>query len=228
MALVCNVFLGGKQFYQTLPTGTLKFRCCERYQNHVWNPDGVVVEHRRTHWRTLLSVEIPTQALIFPVYHQAQILNAVSSLNLDPRTHCMLVDRVLSLAQHMMPGPLTGYYIVADLEYVQVEHQEVEPLDGVEYFFANLDVENDDSDSAQCASALVDKLMNERSFVVSDNNSELDLDTCGICLDEFSSTVGAKVTRMHCSHLYHQSCILPWLKKQNTCPTCRRIVEDEE
>ena len=76
------------------------------------------------------------------------------------------------------PGSLTGYSMVVNLEFLQVEHQEVDALEGVEYFFANLDIDYDNSisafveeDLAQCASKnVVEKLMNERSFVVSDND----------------------------------------------------------
>ena len=44
-------------------------------------------------------------------------------------------------------------------------------------------------------------------------------DHCTICLDEFC--VGSEVTRMPCSHVYHQDCIVEWLKMSNLCPLCR-------
>ncbi|KAK2664004.1 hypothetical protein Ddye_002578 [Dipteronia dyeriana] len=42
---------------------------------------------------------------------------------------------------------------------------------------------------------------------------------CVICLEEIS--VGSEATRMPCSHVYHQDCIVTWLKQSNLCPLCR-------
>lgn len=42
---------------------------------------------------------------------------------------------------------------------------------------------------------------------------------CAICKDAF--TVGNVVNQLPCFHLYHPSCILPWLSARNTCPLCR-------
>ena len=63
---------------------------------------------------------------------------------------------------------------------------------------------------------------------LTDNDDEEDVDygTCSVCLEDFSSTVGLKMVVTDCSHFYHASCLLPWLKRQNTCPTCRRRVVD--
>ncbi|PSR89638.1 E3 ubiquitin-protein like [Actinidia chinensis var. chinensis] len=45
------------------------------------------------------------------------------------------------------------------------------------------------------------------------------VDGCAICLDEFH--VGSEVIRMPCSHVYHDDCIVSWLKTSNSCPLCR-------
>ncbi|KAI9175025.1 hypothetical protein LWI28_026318 [Acer negundo] len=42
---------------------------------------------------------------------------------------------------------------------------------------------------------------------------------CVICLEEIS--IGSEATRMPCSHVYHQDCIVTWLKQSNHCPLCR-------
>ncbi|XP_027153053.1 uncharacterized protein LOC113753152 [Coffea eugenioides] len=42
---------------------------------------------------------------------------------------------------------------------------------------------------------------------------------CAVCKDEIS--LGVEVTRLPCSHHYHQDCIMPWLSIRNTCPLCR-------
>ncbi|CAI9760717.1 unnamed protein product [Fraxinus pennsylvanica] len=42
---------------------------------------------------------------------------------------------------------------------------------------------------------------------------------CVICKEEM--TKGRDVCELPCNHLFHWMCILPWLKKRNTCPCCR-------
>lgn len=44
-------------------------------------------------------------------------------------------------------------------------------------------------------------------------------DTCLICRDQMST--GKKLP---CNHVFHESCILSWLEKQNNCPTCREVL----
>ena len=43
--------------------------------------------------------------------------------------------------------------------------------------------------------------------------------TCSICLNDFTNFTYAKKTP--CGHVYHASCIIPWLLVKNTCPVCR-------
>ncbi|XP_024188439.1 E3 ubiquitin-protein ligase Praja-2 [Rosa chinensis] len=42
---------------------------------------------------------------------------------------------------------------------------------------------------------------------------------CAICKDVL--TIGTEVNQLPCFHLYHPSCILPWLSTRNSCPLCR-------
>lgn len=42
---------------------------------------------------------------------------------------------------------------------------------------------------------------------------------CSVCKEQF--TVGEELLKMPCTHLYHNDCIIPWLKLHDTCPTCR-------
>lgn len=42
---------------------------------------------------------------------------------------------------------------------------------------------------------------------------------CPVCLLKFKKK--EKLHQMPCKHLFHSSCILPWLKNTNSCPLCR-------
>ncbi|KAG2691186.1 hypothetical protein I3843_09G219700 [Carya illinoinensis] len=42
---------------------------------------------------------------------------------------------------------------------------------------------------------------------------------CAICKEVLTS--GTKANQLPCFHLYHPSCILPWLTTRNSCPLCR-------
>lgn len=42
---------------------------------------------------------------------------------------------------------------------------------------------------------------------------------CAVCKDPLS--IDAEARQLPCSHLYHPSCILPWLRTRNSCPVCR-------
>lgn len=54
---------------------------------------------------------------------------------------------------------------------------------------------------------------------------------CSVCLNELILCGGddgdgeERVSRMPCGHVYHESCILTWLKKRNCCPLCRKPLE---
>lgn len=42
---------------------------------------------------------------------------------------------------------------------------------------------------------------------------------CAVCKEEMKK--GRDVCELPCQHLFHWMCILPWLRKKNTCPCCR-------
>ncbi|KAM7210529.1 hypothetical protein V8F06_014085 [Rhypophila decipiens] len=48
---------------------------------------------------------------------------------------------------------------------------------------------------------------------------------CVICVDEMVK--GEKASVLPCSHLFHGECVTMWLKQHNTCPVCRRSIEEE-
>jgi len=49
--------------------------------------------------------------------------------------------------------------------------------------------------------------------------------SCPICSNEFA--LDASETQLPCSHLFHESCLLPWLEMKRTCPICRFEINNE-
>ncbi|GMT28955.1 hypothetical protein PFISCL1PPCAC_20252, partial [Pristionchus fissidentatus] len=50
---------------------------------------------------------------------------------------------------------------------------------------------------------------------------------CFICMDQFTQ-VGDRVAEMTCGHIFHTDCIIPWLKRNKTCPVCRAEVNSRD
>ena len=44
-------------------------------------------------------------------------------------------------------------------------------------------------------------------------------EACPVCLEGLS--MGLEAMRMPCLHVYHECCIVEWLRKCNLCPLCR-------
>ena len=45
---------------------------------------------------------------------------------------------------------------------------------------------------------------------------------CAVCVCEFKQK--EVLVLLKCTHVYHEDCLLPWLKRSGTCPTCRAAV----
>jgi len=48
---------------------------------------------------------------------------------------------------------------------------------------------------------------------------------CIICQEEYQE--GEEVTVLPCKHEFHVTCVVPWLEKHHTCPTCRHELDQE-
>eukprot|EP00930_Biecheleria_cincta_P059295 TRINITY_DN45043_c0_g1_i1.p1 TRINITY_DN45043_c0_g1~~TRINITY_DN45043_c0_g1_i1.p1 ORF type:complete len:248 (+),score=67.83 TRINITY_DN45043_c0_g1_i1:38-781(+) len=72
---------------------------------------------------------------------------------------------------------------------------------------------------------LVDGEEERRPAMSRDARAELKLvtvvqeDVCVVCQEEMP--LGSKAKSMPCGHLFHDDCLEEWVKKSNSCPSCR-------
>ncbi|XP_074290021.1 uncharacterized protein LOC141616780 [Silene latifolia] len=50
-------------------------------------------------------------------------------------------------------------------------------------------------------------------------NKDEDGKNCAVCLEDFED--GEEVMVTPCKHMFHEECIIPWVKNHSNCPVCR-------
>lgn len=57
-----------------------------------------------------------------------------------------------------------------------------------------------------------------------EKKKEIDEDgkRCAVCLEDFEAREQVMVTP--CEHMFHEHCILPWVKSNGQCPVCRFVL----
>ncbi|CRK95357.1 CLUMA_CG008638, isoform A [Clunio marinus] len=55
-----------------------------------------------------------------------------------------------------------------------------------------------------------------------------DDEKCAICLLPNENLNGQKFLKLPCNHEFHDSCILPWLERTNSCPMCRQEMKTDD
>ena len=55
-----------------------------------------------------------------------------------------------------------------------------------------------------------------------DGGDDLNLPQCSVCIGDFEE--GEMLRQLPCQHVFHQSCIDPWMASHSTCPNCRQAL----
>ena len=70
------------------------------------------------------------------------------------------------------------------------------------------------------------RLINKKTITRFFTNSMDSESTCIICLDEFK--LKDKLRCLPCKHFFHDICITDWLKRNETCPLCRKDIDENK
>ncbi len=60
------------------------------------------------------------------------------------------------------------------------------------------------------------------NYISNDEQIDYSHQSCCICLKQFIPS--SNTSKLRCSHVYHQRCIIEWLKYQKNCPICRTYI----
>lgn len=105
-------------------------------------------------------------------------------------------------------------------------------------FYENVVVRSDHTprDELLSLKAFLLRLVRSGSVGYTEETKGLKMETepegepCSICLDNLisrdSNSKRGVPTRMTCSHVFHDGCLLEWLQRKNTCPLCRTVLYD--
>jgi E3 ubiquitin-protein ligase RNF115/126 len=73
--------------------------------------------------------------------------------------------------------------------------------------------------ASQSATQSLPRKKTDKEMLASDGKAE-----CSICMDAVE--LGTEVTILPCKHWFHFNCIEMWLNQHNTCPHCRRGINN--
>ncbi|KAJ8758554.1 hypothetical protein K2173_000275 [Erythroxylum novogranatense] len=130
-------------------------------------------------------------------------------------------ELIRDTASEVIRAARTGFHVRVDANLVfSSSPPSMEDTIILEEMFAG---EPRDQYPTGASSTALERLKTQRFCFDSDAGTEGE--TCVVCLEELSG--GAFLTRMPCSHTFHESCIFEWLKNANSCPLCRCELEDD-
>lgn len=84
-------------------------------------------------------------------------------------------------------------------------------------------VDEEDLDQGMRTTGASDEAIQKLEKIQIDQGLKLGEEKCMVCLDDFDSSEDGSgfALKLPCGHCYHDECILKWLQKSNTCPSCR-------
>ncbi|OWM77150.1 E3 ubiquitin-protein ligase RING1-like [Punica granatum] len=158
---------------------------------------------------------LPLMFLWLPQVLQTSLQEYLTNLRVDAACAEEIVRALLSSVSNAVDGNVREFYAFVDLEIVTV----VDVVPGVR-IIGELAAHY----RSLVASEAVIKRLNEKTFVAEEAT---DIGTCSICLEDLSSSSEQirRLVKMPCEHIFHVSCIVPWLKTKRTCPLCRRELD---
>ncbi|KAG8642105.1 hypothetical protein MANES_12G057061v8 [Manihot esculenta] len=186
------------------------------------NLQGELIELRPVAPTSAFLFEIHSHDLVSEQPCKSHLYDLFSSINLDEPVRDFLAYHIACFLVLMAnEQPFLGRHVVLDTDMT------------LEYLIAGdpigrtmiVDEEPREVVPRGASTSALNKLKKQSFFAKKSGDSDELSDDCVICLEGLSGCREA-LTKMTCNHIFHERCIFGWLEVQNSCPTCRRELED--
>ncbi|WCJ42663.1 RING/U-box superfamily protein [Euphorbia peplus] len=151
--------------------------------------------------------------------------------DINRRSRADLAQNIAHALKSSMIFPL--HEVTVDVDIIQQQpswipvpilhhHQHSRVDDGVLIMDGGDVVEEESGETGTGASKLsLSKLMKQRFWYCNGAGGDGE-EECSICWEKYVEEIEA--IKMPCNHVFHQKCILQWLKTKASCPLCRQTI----
>lgn len=188
---------------------------------------------------------LPHRELQDPLLCQTYISQLLSPFNLGNLTCATLARKITAFLTRLVArNHETTFHVVAEIDYIRlfwpIHHSSsVSSVGLINNGSGDVMVEETviledtparramvargDREKRAAPAAVIERLKKEKF----DGFGREELGDCSVCYEELNGTGGngKEVCKIPCGHVYHKSCILSWVQKNNSCPLCRRKLE---
>ncbi|XP_056619477.1 E3 ubiquitin-protein ligase RNF115 [Triplophysa dalaica] len=70
-----------------------------------------------------------------------------------------------------------------------------------------------------------EKISSLPTIIITQEQADCNME-CPVCKEDYM--VGEPVRQLPCNHIFHSDCIVPWLEMHDTCPVCRKSLNEDE
>ncbi|XP_059663603.1 uncharacterized protein LOC132309304 [Cornus florida] len=139
----------------------------------------------------------------------------------NPTPHIQIYRDSISRHGSHSPNP-TQTHQLRTSDYIDFDNEEL--FNSIIDLTADQHHEHQGSRSSPTSKSFINWLPILKFFCVSSSNSCHG--SCSICMDDFEFYSG--VNQLPCKHVFHSDCIVPWLRRSNSCPLCRYKLPAEQ
>lgn len=208
----------------TPPIFFLEIRFHFNYRKLLRNLEGdlIEIEARPVGPTSSFLFEIQSSDLFYEQPCKTHLYYLFSSFNLDESVRDILAYRIACfIVFRANQQPFLARHVVADTEITRDYLIHGDPVD----LTMIIDDEPREMVPRGASTSSLNKLKKQSFFAKRSGDGDGLSDDCVICLEGLSGSREA-LTKMTCNHIFHERCIFGWLKVQNSCPICRRELED--